>query len=248
MTTEATWTLLIATLGQRHARMERLLRGLMPQVDRAGGAVKVMAYFDSGELTERHGGALGAVGGALGAIATKRQSLVEATTTEYLSFIDDDDTVSTDFVESILEALRSGPDFVGFWSKIYRNSHFYKMSKMSLEYDGWTRGTAHLCRDITHLNPMRSDIVRTADFRVRGTSQPEDVAWAEQLRRGGLLRTQVFIDRTLHNYWWTPSQSTWRLNRVRRVDPRGRPWPPPVVSSPNFSWHPDSIFPEAPRG
>lgn len=238
MSTTPIWTILITTLGQRQDRLAYLLRGLMPQVDRAGGLVKVVAYFDNGELTDL-------CGDALGAIAEKRQALVMATTTKYLSFVDDDDTCASDFVPRVVRAFSHDPDFVGFWSRIYKGGSIYRMAKMSLEFDGWAKGGAYLCRDITHVNPMRTAIAQTVDFRDRDDGQPEDVSWAAQLRTGGLLKTQVFIDKPLHYYWWVPSRSTWtRPGRVRPTDGSGSAWQPLEVSSPNFSWHPDSIFPE----
>ena len=66
-----TWTILIATIGQRRDLLARLLDGLLPQVDAAAGRVKVLAYWDTGELTRRYGS-------ALDAIAHKREKLLEA--------------------------------------------------------------------------------------------------------------------------------------------------------------------------
>ena len=56
-----TWTILIATLGQRRQMLARLLDVLMPQVDAHEG-VKVLAHFDNGETD----------------LAVKRQALLAA--------------------------------------------------------------------------------------------------------------------------------------------------------------------------
>src|SRR3954464_12448191 len=44
----------------------------------------------------------------------KCQRLLDSSTADYVSFLDDDDWVAEDFVETIMEALYLEPDYVGF--------------------------------------------------------------------------------------------------------------------------------------
>lgn len=229
MTAGPTLSILIATLGQRRDRLARLLRGLMPQVEAAAGRVRVVAHWDNGEID----------------LATKRQQLVEACATEYLCFVDDDDTVSDDYVASILAALQTRPDFVGLQMMVYRDGEPLKVADLSLRYDSWYETDELYCRDITHENPMRTEIVRRVDFRHKAPGDPEDAPWAAKLRASGLLRTEVMIDRVLYHYWWCPASSAWGKRRgrvVRNADPAGQRWRPPHVRSQWFSWHPRSVF------
>lgn len=224
-TSEPTLTILIATLGQRRDRLARLLRGLMPQVDRAGGRVRVLAFWDCGEVD----------------LATKRQALVMAATTDYVCHVDDDDTVSDDYVESILAALSSWPDTVGLQMMVYRDGEPLKVAHLSTQFDGWYEEPDRYCRDMTHENPVRTSIARSVDFRDKPASDPEDAPWARKIRK--LVSTEVTVDRVLYHYWWCPSQSAWgakRSHRVRRSDPTGRRWRAVVVRSPHFAWHPGS--------
>jgi len=101
--TAPTWTILVATLGQRQDLLRRMLDGLLPQVAAAGGQVKVLAYWDNGQAT----------------IAAKRQALLDAADSDYVSFVDDDDTVSDDYVSSVLTALRQRRDYIGFKLTVY---------------------------------------------------------------------------------------------------------------------------------
>jgi hypothetical protein len=230
-----TWTILIATLGQRGELLGRLLAGLLPQVDAAAGRVQVLAYWDSGELTER-------AGSALDAIALKRQALLDAVTTDYVSFLDDDDWVSDDYIRQMLRALDRRPDMVGFTMMVYRDGKPTLPGKISLRYDGWSTTSGAYLRDITHANPMRTEIAQTATFMDR-RGGPEDIAWVEQLR--GKLRTQVVIDRVLQHYDYVRDRSTWGApGRVTATDPAGQPWRPIRVASRHFRWHPDSLLPE----
>ena len=224
-----TWTILIATLGQRRELLRRLIDALMPQVDAADGQVKVLAYWDNGEVS----------------LGAKRQALLDAVDSEYVSFVDDDDMIAADFVPAILEAMASKPDYVGFEVGVWKNDRRYRLSDHSLRHGGWGRSGEVYLRDITHINPMRTKIAQTATFAApRGAA--EDRAWVDQIRAGGLLQTEVVIDRVLYDYLWVPADSAWRApaDKVSALDPAGRAWRLPPVSSPHFAWHPASPLPE----
>lgn len=226
--TGATWTILVPTLGQRGEMLCQMLDGLLPQVDQQDGRVKVLAYWDNGQA----------------AIANKKQALLDAADTDYVSFVDDDDTVSDDYVASILEALVAWPDYVGMLLQVYKDGQPYALSHHSLRHGGWVNGADYLRRDITCANPMRTDIARVARFIGPPRGHAEDVHWVGQLR--GRLKTEVFVDKVLYHYWWVPSQSAWIEpdRQIKAVDPDGNPWQPIAVASPHFAWHPASALPE----
>ena len=226
-----TWTILVPTLGQRRNLLQRMLAGLMPQVEAATGRVDVLAYWNNGEVS----------------LADTKQALLNAAAGDYISFVDDDDTVADDYVPSILDALQCRPDYVGLKMQVYESGRPFVLSHHSLSHGGWmNEGAEYYRRDITCANPMRTDIARTARFDVVDRGQAEDVPWVSQLRAGGLLRSEVFIDRVLYHYWWVPSQSAWISpeRKIRRHDSQGRPWRPLVVDSPHFTWHPASPLTE----
>lgn len=225
----ATWTILVPTLGQRRELLCRMLDGLLPQVAQADGRVDILAYWDNGELD----------------LADKKQALLDAAKGEYISFVDDDDTVSDDYVSSVLDALEHRPDYVGLKLQVYENGRPFVLSHHSLSHGGWiNEGAEYYRRDVTCANPMRTDIARTARFDVVARGEAEDVPWVSQLR--GRLRSEVFVDRVLYHYWWVPAQSAWMSpnRQIRRTDPSGRPWRPLVVDSPHFTWHPASPLTE----
>lgn len=224
-----TWTILVPTLGQRYESLCQMLDGLLPQVDAQGGRVKILAYWDNGESS----------------LANKKQALLDATDTDYLSFVDDDDTVSDDYVSAIVEALESRPDYVGLKLQVYLDGAPFVLSHHSLSHGGWiNEGAEYFRRDITCANPMRTDIARTARFDIVSAGEAEDVPWVTQLR--GRLKSEVFVDKVLYHYWWAPSQSAWIQpdRQIRRADADGKPWLPLAVDSPNFAWHPASPLPE----
>lgn len=216
------WTILIPTLGQRADLFARLLTQLMPQVDEADGAVKVLAYWNNGEL----------------GLPTIRQTLVQAVDTQYLSFVDDDDLVVDDYVPTILEALSSSPDFVGFQVQCYTDGEPQGVAHHSLAHRRWgERPGGILVRDISHINPMRAAIAKRADFRRAAPGQPEDRIWVRQLR--GKLKTEVVIDRIMYHYLWSPEVTAWQDRHRRRIVKTG--WAPLQVDSPHFAYHPKSV-------
>ena len=88
------WSILIPTLGYRQGKFLSLVDHLLPQM--VDGVEIVAAH--------NHGAPVGVL----------RQNLLMAAEGEYVSFIDDDDMVSGDYVSSIMAALESSPDVVGF--------------------------------------------------------------------------------------------------------------------------------------
>lgn len=217
------WTILVPTLGERRALFERLMAGLLPQLDPYGGRVRVLGWYNDGSPS----------------LPKIRQRLVETAGTEYVSFVDDDDLVSRDYVAEIVSALDNRPDYVGFQVQCYSNGHPTGVAYHSLEFDRWRNMPGRLERDISHLNPIRTVLARCADFSLVRAGKPEDRAWVDQLRRAKVLKTQVVIPRILYHYLYSTSRAAGagsRWERPRQIT-RGRR---ATVASPYFTWSPDA--------
>jgi hypothetical protein len=89
------FTICILTLNDREHFYTRLRRCLDPQV--VGKPVRIITIKDNYEQT----------------IGAKRNAAVDLVETEYMAFIDDDDVVSMNYVDSILAMLEARPDAVG---------------------------------------------------------------------------------------------------------------------------------------
>jgi len=248
MTAAPTWTILVPTLGERGALFERLMAGLLPQLDPYEGRVRVVGWWNNG----------------MPSLPEIRQKLVMATTTDYLSFVDDDDLVSPFYVAEIVRALETGivpctcraltdggghshgcryqwPDYVGFQVQCYSDGHPTAIAYHSLAYGRWRNLKGRHERDISHINPMRTKIARSADFRRTRRGAPEDRAWVDQLRRGGRLKAEVVVPRILYHYLYSTSRahglgSRWENTKLIRPGQRVElPWPTPY-----FTWSPDA--------
>jgi hypothetical protein len=212
-----TWDILIATLCSRTDRLSRLLDSLIPQVDEAGGEVHVTAYRNQGERP----------------LAQVRQSLLEFSTAEYISFIDDDDAVPDDFVATILPLL-DGVDTINWRMQVYFDGRAQKPTYHGLKFGGWSEDADGWYRDISHLNPMRGELARQCTFI---TQPPEDWGWVQQMQR--LVRTEHVIpyDRIMYHYYHSTGDSKWVPGTVRN---EGSYPPAPSVASSYFFLHPRS--------
>ena len=197
----------------------RLLSVLLPQTEMFAGRVKVRAWWNNGEPP----------------LAEIRQGLIESVTTDYLSFIDDDDMIPDDFVRRVMRALRSRPDYVGWQVHYLSGGQDRGLIDHSLQHGGWReekKPVYRLLRDISHINPMRTDVAKKADFRGVRAGRPEDWPWVDQVRATGLLVTEAYIPAPMYEYRWDKQVSAWRRpNRIRKGYQR------PVIEHPNFQWH-----------
>jgi hypothetical protein len=216
--TGSTWTILVPTVAARAELFERLLGILLPQLDVYGGRARVLAYQNHGDPV-------------LGAI---RDRLVAAAGTEYVSFVDDDDTVPSYFVEEVMRAIDSAhPDHVGFWLDYYHDGTFRERVRHSISGPRrWARVHGVLHRDLTHVDPIRTELALRGSFIPMRPGRPEDRIWVRQVRN--YVKSEVFVDRSMYHYLYRPAES---VSLTRELLPAGERKP---VEHPFFAWHPDS--------
>lgn len=179
------WTIAILTIDERERFYERLRGVLDPQLD--GKSVDVIVIKDNRTLS----------------IGEKRQYAVDHCTSEYIAFIDDDDLISANYVDAILNKLKHRPYGVGFRG-IMTGTHSYPMefihkaglpyAEKPTKYNGsyiWTR-------PLNHLNPVMIDIAKHIGYK--SINEGEDYDYAKRLDESGLIADQTFIDQFLYFY------------------------------------------------
>jgi hypothetical protein len=218
------WSIGIATLASRREKLARLLAVLLPQCE-ADGRVEVLGFWDNGERS----------------LADKRQVTLEAARGEFISFVDDDDMVDPQFVHWVAGAMTSGhfvrpsggdalPDYIAFEHAYYISGVRQGVRILTgLQYTSWTDepGGGVLYRDITQVNPVRTELAKTADFRAKSLGA-EDWSYVCQVRP--LLRTQVDVPRVLYHYFHDPADSNQYQLAPHQPLPRLEP------ASPCFRW------------
>ena len=146
--------ILVPTMPARAALLKKLLATLRKQI-------------------KRHPSAALLVDDGAGSIGAKRQRMMETATADYICFVDDDDTVSADYLDRIMPCLASGPDVVGITmhvkmdGKDYHPSPIFRHSLRFRDNTGWS----HNDRTPHHLCPMRREIALRSRFA--------DLMWGE---------------------------------------------------------------------
>lgn len=127
----------------------------------------------------------------------KRNELIKNTDSEYFVFIDSDDMVVPDYVQSVLTALASSPDCVTYKGWMTTNGQRREDWTIKLGSDYVTRGGHHY-RWPNHISVMKRDLVSGVLFPHITTG--EDYEWSKRIHDRQLLKTEVHIDRPMYHY------------------------------------------------
>lgn len=129
-------------------------------------------------------------------VGTKRNDLINLAQGEYISFIDDDDMVSSDYCTLILKEIEHNPDVICF--NAFRN--FNGRKDRPVIYSALFKQDAdkqHVYERIpNHLSVWRKDLCLPFQDRNFG----EDSEWAIRMRQ--LIKTSRKIDKVLYQYWF----------------------------------------------
>lgn len=177
--------ILIPTLPERQTILNKLLVDVYSQIGNKKVIIKVK---DTGrEIT----------------IGKKRQIMLEDCNAiggiDYISFVDDDDIVSPDYVGEIYTAIQSGPDVVGIRGYITTNGANRQNWIIRTKYN-WAENVDgfRYVRYPNHLAPIKLEHALEAGFE--DISFGEDYKYSMRLKELGKLKTEVFIDKELYHY------------------------------------------------
>lgn len=140
-------------------------------------------------------------------IGAKRNRLMAMASGEYVAFIDDDDRVAPDYIDTVLEAItETQPDVVGLIGIISQpdgqGRRGYKRFFHTIRNSRYFENDEGYQRPPNHLNPMRRDVASRFEFM--DSSFGEDTDWAMRVARSGLLRTEYMVERPLYFYDFEP--------------------------------------------
>lgn len=178
-------SILIPTLDSRIDLLTELLNRL--QIQTHNKPVQVVHLSDNGSMS---------VGG-------KRNMLLDLAQGEYVTFVDDDDTVSSDYVSQLLQGIETGADVVCFNVMYYNNGKLDKPVKYSIQYESDYNDRYFFYRIPNHLMCVKK--VHALDTRFKNISFGEDSDYARRLKP--LLKTETQIHRVLYNYLFNAKTS-----------------------------------------
>lgn len=170
------WSILICTVPNRRDRMQVLYEGLEDQIRRcssAAGRVEILVLCDNKTRS----------------VGFKRQALLDIARGEFISFIDDDDAVSVDYIEQILYALDYHQlpivDLVTFAVKVTidgKKEGIVRASKQYIPKDLWAPLQEYeppvIFRPPHMLMVWRTSVARKGTFPDENFG--EDFKWARQ--------------------------------------------------------------------
>jgi len=196
-------SILIPTLPQRKKMFNILYKNLMAQIDFVHtthpslGQVEIL--FDSSKKFLKGGLSVGA----------KRDALKCRATGDYLVFVDDDDIVAPNYLESVLRLSESNPDIITFRS-LYKSSTYWGIVDMNLNHseNEQMNDNTIVKRQPFHVCPIRTSIAQQHSFP--DINNAEDWGWMVKVLSD--CKTQSHSDQILHQYNEFPSIS--EVNKI----------------------------------
>ena len=197
----------VCHITSRHKKLGRLLNILRGQLtDAVNLPVEVLVAADGGEHTS----------------GSKRHALSLAAKGDYISFIDDDDTVSDNYAEIILEGSKDDPEVITFYvlidhQDVVGQKPHYRLNIHTLDvpHDLVRRGVqehpdfGHLVLVgmwPSHINAWRRDVQRKVAYHPE-LNCLDDAAWIEPLMTSGLVTTEKHIEEILYTYEFSQQQT-----------------------------------------
>jgi hypothetical protein len=181
-------SILIPTVVGREEQFEKLKNKL--HIQTIGTGCEIQWICDNKEMS----------------IGEKREKLYQQSNGLFSWQIDDDDDISDNAIQLILEAIRSNPEIpcITFKERCMMNGE-YKSSNHSIKYEKWQDnfdGYSYV-RCPFYKDVIRTDIAKSVPFpRIRYN---EDEQWSMAIKP--LLTNEIHIDSELYYYHYEPKET-----------------------------------------
>lgn len=182
-------SILIATITDRHASLAALQEKLLSQIgDRD---VEVLWLGDNKQRS----------------IGLKRDALLRIAQGDYVTWVDDDDSISDNYIDEILKAIKTNPDVITFKQLAHVNGTPYEVEfKHGNENEALTWNPTHagdvvynnLKRAVWHTCIWKRELAVTSKFP--DSSYGEDWEFCKPLQEK--IKSSYYIDKILHYYYY----------------------------------------------
>ena len=194
---QVTWSILIPTIKCRTEKFTKLYLELLKQIQSNHLHAKVEVLFDLDHQENK--------------VGFKRNRLLTQSRGQYISYIDDDDDISPNYVKLIYDTLIKNPncDCVSLAGVMRTpgkaDQDFIHSLKYQQAIGKQLHGRRMIYSPVFHLNPIKKSIA--SQFKFPEYNFNEDTAWAAALNKSGLLKQEAVLDQSLYFYNYNPEQS-----------------------------------------
>jgi len=131
-------------------------------------------------------------------IGQKRNDLLDLANGKFVVFIDDDDSVSGDYLKQIINVIRKNDDCdcIGMKGVITFDGHEEKKWEISKDFGKWFESNGVYYRTPNHISPIRTSIAKSVGFP--NISNGEDFEYSMGVLP--LLKKEVKIEKELYHY------------------------------------------------
>lgn len=173
--------ILICHIPERYDFMKRLTAILDPQLEKHKNNV-VCLSDDSRYKT----------------IGRKRNDLVARVNAKYFCFIDDDDRVSSNYIDLLMTGIHKDVDCCSLTGEITWDGQNPKPFIHSLQYQSYFEDDRAFYRYPNHLNAVKTEIGKRFPFPEK--NHGEDTDYATAMFKAGVLKTEHEIKQTIYYY------------------------------------------------
>lgn len=182
-------TIAVCTMPSRMKTFVKVTEELVKQAD--GKPVEVFCFLDNRKSN----------------LSEKRNLVIAGAKGKYISFVDDDDQVEPDYVDSILKEIRNDPeaDCIVFDVMVHGYNPQPKLCKYGVEYIHWEAEDAYY-RKPNHIMAFRTEISRRHKYKKELSAIAEDTEWADRASKD--IVKQKRIEKVLYHYLYDASKTT----------------------------------------
>lgn len=186
------FSITLHVLVQKNLKLTILLCGILSRVDTYARMLSVLRIQSDGKPVE----VISLLDNQIMKVGKKRNDLLALANGEYVCFVDDDDLISDDYVDSILEAIETGEDVVVFTLSRSHNGIHDRLCYYSKDYEKDLDTPEAYYRTPNHLMVFRTEIAQKVKYRE--WFYGEDGVWAKEVQP--YLKSERKIDKVLYTY------------------------------------------------
>lgn len=129
-------------------------------------------------------------------LGDKRNLMVDMAKGDYIAFVDCDDRISSDYISSLLDAIKSGADAIVFLAEVSLNGNPPKICRYSKDYPNDYNTAIEYHRLPNHIPCIKKSISKKVSFP--SLKRAEDAGYAKLLKP--YINSEYKIDKVLYYY------------------------------------------------